>query len=381
MKTILLFNEIGEWGTTPADFKSELDSANGEDVIIRINSPGGNVFDGLTIHNMLKNYSGKTTSIIDGIAASITSVIALGSDEVIMNSGAFFMIHNPHVVIGGEADDLREQADLMDKIKAQMVDIYKNATGLEEEEIISMMDETTYLSSEESIEKGFATSLGEGLKIAANLNVSKEYNILFNNIPKELTMKKKKDVQTEVVEKPEVSVENSAETLAVEETPSDEVVKAEAPVETGETETEIEVEEEIAEIEAKLYSQSEVDEQIKNALVMEASRQDEIRALAFDGQDTLVMELIKEGVSVDDASKRIITNAKTLNVVAKVETNDAGNALADLMNSAPKSLATENETESGKSEIDVLRAKAEKLTDPKARLEITKQITKLKKAS
>jgi len=92
MKTILLFDEIGGWGTTPDMIARELDFANGEDIEIRVNSGGGDVFDGIAIYNFLKNYKGSVSVVVDGIAASIASIIALAGDSLTMNEGAFFMI-------------------------------------------------------------------------------------------------------------------------------------------------------------------------------------------------------------------------------------------------------------------------------------------------
>ena len=378
MKTILIYNEIGGWGIYANEFKDELDVAAGDDITIRLNSPGGSVMEGLAMYNLLKSYSGKTTVQVDSVAASIASIFMLGADEIIMGEGSFVMIHNPLVGMVGEADDLRKEADLLDSIKSQMVGIYKNATGLEEAKIVSMMDETTWLSADEAIEKGFASSKSESLKIAANLNISSNSNLSFNNIPEELiNMKNKKEIQKDGVEeevKAKVAEEVAEVVAELEETPSDEVVKEAPEVVAGE----VEELEPVMKEEAPTFTEEEVNAKIEEALAVEAKRVADIKALAFEGQDSLVEELVKERVNIAEAGPRIINHAKENSLFGGSSETSASKGLELLNNAAPGSLASETEETDDIGTIEALRAKASKELNAHKRKEIHQQINKLK---
>lgn len=380
MKTILLFDEIGGWGTTPDMIARELDFANGEDIEIRINSGGGDVFDGIAIFNFLKNYKGSVSVVVDGIAASIASIIALAGDSLTMNEGAFFMIHNPWSGMMGESEDFRKQADLLDGIRDQLLGIYERATGLERDKIQAMMDEETWLNADQAIEMGFATGKQESIKVAANLDKTK---YIFNNIPMELKkMNKKEDViHNEVAEQVE-----SGE-IELEETPLDEVKAAmeEPTAEDEPQEEEIvaeveDAEEELEEepVEAKaLYTEDQLQEAVSAALAAENTRRDEIKALSFAGQESLVDELIKEGVSVENAMKRLIVNAKELKPVEATENIvSKGDMLEKLVNAAPKSLdSKEGEVKT----VESLRNQLKNETDSQKRIALRREINKLNK--
>jgi len=390
MRTILIFDEIGWGGITAQMIARELEFANGDDIEVRVNSPGGDVFEGIAIYNMFNQYSGAVKVVVDGLAASIASIIALGGDEVVMNEGSFFMIHNPWSGAMGEANDFRKQADVLDAIRDQLLGIYKKATNLSEEEIVSMMDEETWLNAEQSIEMGFATSQETFIKVAASLNFSNKTRYFFNNTPTELTQMKKKleVIHNEVAEAElaEVETEETAlEELENEIEESEEFAELEFVAE-AELEEELEESEEVAEQEEELeeefedeitYTEEEVMARIEIALEEEADRQEQIRNMAFPGQEELVAELIKDKAEIVDASLRIITNAKELSLHAKSEDVSKGNALNKLLNAAPKSLDSKEEEVS---DLDSLRAKASKETDPKAKRELIRQINKLKKA-
>ena len=393
MRTILVFDEIGWGGITAEMISRELDFANGEDIEIRVNSPGGDVFEGVTIYNMLRNYSGNVRVIVDGLAASIASVIALGGDDIVMNQGSFFMIHNPWSGAMGEANDFRKQADVLDSIRNQLLGIYQAATGLSEEEIITMMDEETWLTAEQAVEMGFATSQETFTKVAASLNFSNKTRYFFNKTPTELVQMNKKEevIHNEVAEAElaEVETEETAlEELENEIEESEEfaelefVAEAELEEEIEDEDLEDELEEEVDELEEEYeeeitYTEEEVLARIEMALEEESDRQEQIRNMAFPGQEELVSELIKDKASIADASLRIITNAKEVGLHAKKDEVNKANALDKLLTNAPKSLDSKEEEAS---DLDSLRAKAAKEKDPKAKRELIRQINKLKKA-
>ena len=388
MRTILVFNEIGDFGTTAEMFSRELEYANGDNIEVRLNSPGGDVFEGITIYNMLKSYEGNVKVIVDGLAASIASVIALGGDEVIMNEGSFFMIHNPWSGMMGESNDFRKQADILDSIRDQMLGIYQNATGLSTEELTEMMDSETWLSSEEAIELGFANRQEVFTKVAANLNFFNKTTYFFNKIPMELKRMNRKNevIHNEVAEE---ELETQVEEVETDETEefSDLEIVASAELEEELEEDEVEEfededeeleedEDEFEEEEEILYTEEEVLARIEMALSEEQDRQEQIRNLAFPGQEELVAELIKDKVELKDASVRIINHAKTLDFSVKSEGIKKENLLDKLTQAAPKSLDSKEEP----STLEALRAKAAKEVNPQAKRELIRKINKLKKA-
>lgn len=161
MNQIDIYGDIGEsfWAESVSanDVKLSLESMTG-DVLVRINSAGGSVFDGFAIYNLLKQHNGTVTVKIDALAASAASVIAMAGDVVEMADNALFMMHNPWTIALGESKDMIKTAELLDKIRDSIVTTYKSKTDISEQEISDMMDEETWLSADEAIAKGFATS-------------------------------------------------------------------------------------------------------------------------------------------------------------------------------------------------------------------------------
>ncbi|WOO43154.1 head maturation protease, ClpP-related [Rubellicoccus peritrichatus] len=167
---IYIFDEIGLWGITAKDFISELKQVKASNIHLHINSPGGSVFDGQAIHNAIKNNSAHVTTYVDGIAASIASVIALAGDTVFMPENALLMIHNPSGGCLGESQDMRKLADALDKIRDSIATVYMNKTGKSEEEIIEMMDAETWLTAAEALEAGFIDTVSDPVEMAANFS-------------------------------------------------------------------------------------------------------------------------------------------------------------------------------------------------------------------
>lgn len=156
---ILLYDEIGFWGVTAEAFRRELEAVNARTVHLRINSPGGSVFDGLAIYNALREHPAHVITHIDGLAASIASVVALAGDEVRMAEGAFLMIHDPWTITIGNAEQLRKDAELLDKIGGTASSIYQAKTGAESDQITTWMADETWFSGPEAVDAGFADAL------------------------------------------------------------------------------------------------------------------------------------------------------------------------------------------------------------------------------
>lgn len=147
---------------------------------VRINSPGGNVMEGLSIYNALRN-AGKPVDVhIDAMAASIASVIAMAGDTVTIAETGTVMIHNPWDIAIGDAEDMRTRADEIDRLKAIIIDIYAKKTGLDPNEIDALMTAETFMSAADAVEKGFADELEPGLAIAACAKLTKEQLVRLN---------------------------------------------------------------------------------------------------------------------------------------------------------------------------------------------------------
>lgn len=157
---MFLYDEIGFFGITAKEFASQLSQIDAETIHLRINSPGGDVFDGVAIHNALRQHPAHVVTHIDGLAASIASVIALAGDEVRIAPNAFFMIHNPWGVTVGDARDHRKMADTLDSIAlGAIASTYEAKTGASREVIETWMDEETWFSAEQAAEAGFVDAV------------------------------------------------------------------------------------------------------------------------------------------------------------------------------------------------------------------------------
>lgn len=161
--SISVFDVIGaDWygdGVTASRIAAALRSIGGADVTVNINSPGGDMFEGLAIYNLLREYEGKVTVKVLGLAASAASIIAMAGDEVQIGRGAFLMIHNCWVYAMGNRHDLAQVAADMEPFDKAMNDIYGARTGLSSEAIEAMMNAETYIGGSDAVEKGFADRL------------------------------------------------------------------------------------------------------------------------------------------------------------------------------------------------------------------------------
>ena len=143
---------------TPQVFKNDLHAGNG-DITLWINSPGGDVFAAAQIYNMLMDYKGDVHVVIDGLAASAASVIAMAGTTVSMSPVAMMMIHNPATVIFGEAGDLASGIKMLTEVKESIVNAYEERTGLSRSKISNMMDAETWFSAKKAVELGFADKI------------------------------------------------------------------------------------------------------------------------------------------------------------------------------------------------------------------------------
>jgi ATP-dependent Clp protease protease subunit len=163
VRTLYLEGYIAEssWfddDVTPKQFKNELygSGSGSDDIIVKIHSPGGDCFAAAQIYNMLKEYPGKVSVHVDGLAASAASVITMAGDEVCVSPLSVIMVHNPAMLIAGEVADLQVGINLLSEVKESIINAYQNKTGLSRTKISHMMDAETWMSAHKAIELKFA---------------------------------------------------------------------------------------------------------------------------------------------------------------------------------------------------------------------------------
>jgi ATP-dependent Clp protease protease subunit len=174
---VYIYDAVGEGESCASRFVTELNAVEAATIHVRLNTPGGDVFDGLAIYNALRNHPAKVVTHIDGIAASMGSVLALAGDEVRMSANAFLMIHNPLGQALGGTDAIRQYAGMMEKVEAQMVAIYARRTRQPPETIREWMDAETWFSAAEAQAAGFVDFIDDAPAMAAAFPLSPYKNV------------------------------------------------------------------------------------------------------------------------------------------------------------------------------------------------------------
>lgn len=144
---------------SPNKVEQALNNANGQDIIVEIASQGGDVFAGSEIYSMLKAYQGKVTVNIVGLAASIASVIAMAGDEVNIAPTAQIMIHQAWSEVQGNTDDMQHQSKVLSQIDQSIINAYVAKTGLDNNQLLQMMSNETWLTAQDAVDKHFADSI------------------------------------------------------------------------------------------------------------------------------------------------------------------------------------------------------------------------------
>src|SRR5690606_10474465 len=261
---------------TPQLFRDELAEHNG-DLTIVINSPGGDVFAGVAIYNAIKNRNdGHVTVRVDGVAASIASVIAMAGDTIKMSLGSTMIIHKPWSMAMGDDKELAKTIELLNKLEGSIVDIYADRTGLDKEKIVELLAAETWLNPEEAVALGFAdnapeqkTSLSDAIKNVKDL-LSPVHNAV---------MQPMMSIQAKAVE----PVKNEVEETDVTDTtsPVDEAVE-----QTVETEPPVEADEKS---EAETTEAQEVTEPVAEQ-TKEPVKEKEINAMSKEIAESQVLE-------------------------------------------------------------------------------------------
>lgn len=167
--TISIYDVIGEdwWtggGFTAKRMGAALRSIGKNNVTVNINSPGGDMFEGIAIYNLLREHEAKVTINVMGWAASAASIIAMAGDEIRMGLGTFMMVHNAWGGVVGNRHDMREAAKLFDGFDSAIADIYEARTGMARKEIESLMDAETFMGPSDAVKNGFADVIADDIK-------------------------------------------------------------------------------------------------------------------------------------------------------------------------------------------------------------------------
>ncbi|ASV37421.1 Clp protease ClpP [Pseudomonas sp. NS1(2017)] len=209
---IFVYGEIGAWGVTANQFVQDLRAMDDgvSPVIVAFNSIGGDLFDGLAIHNALSRLGERCTGRIDALAASAASVAVCGAHRVVIAANAMLMIHNPYTFTGGDAEDFRRVADVLDQTLEAIIAAYKaKAPDIDEAELRRMVNAETWLTANEAVALGLADEVGDGLKVSACLG---QGSVLqrFQNAPPELLAQLDEEPEVEPPEPGPAPVLNAA---------------------------------------------------------------------------------------------------------------------------------------------------------------------------
>jgi len=189
--SIYIYEQIGEdfWadGIGAKEFVGELADITAKSIDLHINSPGGNVFDGNAIYNALMQHKATINVKIDGIAASIASVIAMSGDTIEMPENAMMMIHDPSGVVIGTATDMNKMASALDKIKSGLVSAYRDKSKMDDAKIIQMMTDETWLTAKEAVGFGLADKMTEKINVQACATMQ-IFNRMFKKVPEHIAL-------------------------------------------------------------------------------------------------------------------------------------------------------------------------------------------------
>jgi ATP-dependent protease ClpP protease subunit len=158
---VYIYDEIGYWGDTAKDLVDQLQKIEGDKLDVHVNSPGGDIFDGLAIYQALKAHPAEVTVKVDGLAASIASVIAMAGDKVVISPKATMMIHDGWSMAVGNAEELRKTADLLDKQSQVIASVYadRSPLGYGADHFRMLMRDETWFTADEALEAGLVDEI------------------------------------------------------------------------------------------------------------------------------------------------------------------------------------------------------------------------------
>lgn len=206
---INIYGDITSWEWFESDVSSytlarQLENLDVNTINVYINSYGGEVAEGLAIYNSLKRHKAKIKTYCDGFACSIASVIFMAGDERVMSSASLLMIHNAWTWASGNANDLRKQADDLDAITQASINAYMSNVNITEEEVKAMLDNETWLSYQNALEYGFATSVvseeNNNNKASQSVKKSLQKMILENQIKNQINENDEEPKEEPIIE-------------------------------------------------------------------------------------------------------------------------------------------------------------------------------------
>jgi len=313
---IFIYDEIGVHGITAKSFLQDLKDLGGKDITLHINSTGGDVFEGQAIYTALKNYTGKVTAKIEGLAASMATVIALAADTIEMTSNSLFMIHSPMSNVFGNKSQMRKQINALEKVEATMLKVYSKRTGLDEEKISYMLDSETWLSADEAKEMGFVDAVSGKVEIVAKYDITgfekktaEEILTTFGNKP----LKTEKQMDEATMKNWFTEIKNLIVGKAEAE------AQAETQVEATQEQVQTEAKEEqpkvnVEELEAKINALTEERDSLSQKLSAEKEKSNESKEEFKTQFETMAQRISKleatPSVTLAENEPKIETNKK-----------------------------------------------------------------------
>jgi ATP-dependent Clp protease, protease subunit len=189
-------------GITDAMVNSALKSADTpyDSIVLRLNSPGGDLFQGVSIYNLLKSQGKPVNVVVDGLAASAASLVAMVGEEIVMQPGSMMMVHEASAFCMGYSADMTKMAEILDSVTSSAADVYVAATKLSKTKVMELMNSETWMTPKEAVNLGFATSVGTG----KTAEVSNQFDLrFFRNVPDELKIPEPIAAEPEPAAKPE----------------------------------------------------------------------------------------------------------------------------------------------------------------------------------
>ena len=233
-----IMGPIGGWDVSGSEFLRELkDLGDVDSIDLRIHSPGGSILDGLAIFNGIKNHPAKVVGRVEGLAASMGSVVLMAADEIEIPENAYVMIHNVSGGAYGDIEELESMAALMRKLQDDVTDLYADATGKDRGEIAELMAAETWFNGKDAVENGFATRVLEPVKAAACADLETLVS-KFENVPEAVLELQAKEP---ALEEDQVEEVEALEEDPVQESDDQEAAEIEADQEEIEKELQDEV--------------------------------------------------------------------------------------------------------------------------------------------
>jgi len=289
---VSIYDEIGFGGVTAKDFVAEVGKLKGQHIDLRVNSVGGSVIEGAAIYNALRRHKGGLTVHVDGLAASMASVIAMAGEEVLMADNAMLMIHNPWSMSIGDANDLRKEADVLDKLKKTLVNAYTRKTGMDSTEISSLMDAETWLDATQAVAMNFADGIEDGIEAAASIT-PESARARFDTFSNSMARKSTKTIK--------------AEEAAPAEVVAEPIVEAPVADEAVDTSSEVNMN---AELQSKVEAlQAELSAKVEADTVR--AQADEVTAKEIETLKAEVERLTAESASKDEEITALLAASKS----------------------------------------------------------------------